>query len=60
MLSVPGQLVLLRERFGRNVEEIEAVRITDSDLRSVVFAQWRLHSMQSYKLRVSMLAMKNM
>ena len=55
-LSVPGQLVLLRQEGGEDEGDIEAAWITDSDLRSAFFTQLKRHRMSLYRSRVEKLA----
>lgn len=54
-LSNAGRLVLLREKPGRN-RGVEAVQVTDHDLRKVVFGDPECHRMDLYKRRVDELA----
>lgn len=54
-LSNAGRMVLLREQPGVN-GSIEAVQITDEQLRDVVFGDPEMHHMELYKHRVDELA----
>lgn len=54
-LSNAGRIVLLREKpFNR--PEIEAVQVTDEELRDVIFGDPAMHAMELYKSRVGRLA----
>lgn len=54
-LSNAGRLVLLRETPGKR-RGVEAVQVTDEQLRSVVFGDPDMHAMRLYKERVDELA----
>ncbi|KAK5118799.1 hypothetical protein LTR62_000008 [Meristemomyces frigidus] len=54
-LSTAGRLVLLREKPRSLPATIEAVQLTDEQLRSVVFGDPAMHSMTLYKQRIDAL-----
>lgn len=53
-LSNAGRVVLIRERFD-NRHAIEAVQVTDEELRDVIFGDPAMHSMELYKSRIDRL-----
>ena len=54
-LSAAGRLVLLRETPGSKTHAIEAVQLTDEELRGVLFGDLTMHEMALYKSRVDIL-----
>lgn len=55
-LSNAGRLVLLREKPGDKRHSIEAVQVTDEDLRDVIFGDLAMHKIELYKRRIDQLA----
>ncbi|KAK1816299.1 hypothetical protein LTR12_009289 [Friedmanniomyces endolithicus] len=55
-LSAGGRMVLLRQRPGVRSPSVEAVQLTDGELRGVVFGDPAMHRMSLYKQRVDDLA----
>jgi len=55
-LSNAGRLVLLREKFNSKNGAVEAMQLTDSDLRGRVFGDVSMHSMELYNDRLYELA----
>ena len=55
-LSSAGRLVLLREKVYTKTHAIEAVQVTDEELRDVIFGDPSMHAMELYKRRVDNLA----
>lgn len=56
-LSLGGTLVLLRERHGAtNADDVEAFKVSDDQLRTVVFGDPVKHMMKLYARRVQLLA----
>lgn len=55
-LSNAGRLVLLREKPRSRSRSVEAVQITDGELRGVVFGDPAMHPMTVYKRRLDALA----
>jgi hypothetical protein len=55
-LSNAGRMILLREKPGCRRRAIEAVQVTDEDLRGVVFGDPEMHQMELYKRRIDELA----
>ncbi|CAK1365098.1 unnamed protein product [Cercospora beticola] len=55
-LSNAGRMVLLRERPGSRRRAIEAVQVTDEELRDVIFGDPEMHRMELYKQRIDELA----
>lgn len=55
-LSNAGRIVLIRENFD-NPRAIEAVQVTDEELRDVIFGDPAMHSMELYKSRIDQLAL---
>ncbi|KAK4542956.1 hypothetical protein LTR36_005954 [Oleoguttula mirabilis] len=55
-LSNAGRLVLLREKPRSRAHSVEAVQITDEELRDVVFGDPAMHPMTVYKRRLDALA----
>jgi len=55
-LSNAGRLVLLREKPKRKHYQVEAVQLTDAQLRGVFFGDPAMHAMVLYKQRVDELA----
>jgi hypothetical protein len=53
-LSNAGRMVVLREKPGKKA--IEAVQVTDQQLREVIFGDPDMHRMELYKLRIDALA----
>ena len=51
-LSAAGRMVLLRERPHSKTHAVEAVKLTDEELRGVVFGDPAMHRMSLYKQRV--------
>ncbi|EME45001.1 hypothetical protein DOTSEDRAFT_70897 [Dothistroma septosporum NZE10] len=54
-LSNAGRIILLREKPGAN-QSMEAVQVTDEQLRDVVFGDPEMHRMELYRHRVDELA----
>ena len=54
-LSNAGRMVLLREKPAKR-RVVEAVQVTDEDLRGVVFGDPEMHHMELYKQRIDELA----
>ncbi|KAK3669929.1 hypothetical protein LTR78_010180 [Recurvomyces mirabilis] len=54
-LSTAGRLVLLREKPTSRSGAVEAVQLTDEELRSVVFGDPAMHTMTLYKQRIDAL-----
>lgn len=54
-LSNAGRIVLMREK-PDNRHAIEAVQVTDEELRDVIFGDPAMHSMELYKSRIDQLA----
>lgn len=55
-LSNAGRMVLLREKPGARKHQLEAVQVTDQELRDVIFGDPEMHSMELYKKRIDELA----
>ncbi|KXT15267.1 hypothetical protein AC579_4862 [Pseudocercospora musae] len=55
-LSNAGRTIMLREKPGSKRHSVEAVQVTDEDLRDVVFGDPEMHKMELYKKRIDMLA----
>ncbi|KAK5739208.1 hypothetical protein LTR17_005509 [Elasticomyces elasticus] len=55
-LSAAGRMILLREKPGTKTHAVEAVSLTDGELRGVVFGDPAMHHMALYKQRVDDLA----
>ncbi|KAK0830779.1 hypothetical protein LTR73_003165 [Friedmanniomyces endolithicus] len=55
-LSAGGRMVLLRQRPNVRSPSVEAVQLTDGELRGVVFGDPAMHRMSLYKQRVDDLA----
>ncbi|KAK4958869.1 hypothetical protein LTR10_003666 [Elasticomyces elasticus] len=55
-LSAAGRMLLLREKPGTKTHAVEAVSLTDGELRGVVFGDPAMHHMALYKQRVDDLA----
>ncbi|KAK1073594.1 hypothetical protein LTR12_005098 [Friedmanniomyces endolithicus] len=55
-LSAGGRMVLLRQRPNVRSSSVEAVQLTDGELRGVVFGDPAMHRMSLYKQRVDDLA----
>lgn len=56
-LSLAGTIVLLRERYNAsNADEVDAFKVGDDQMRTVVFGDPVKHMMQLYKRRVEVLA----
>ena len=54
-LSNAGRLVLLREKIGKR-DTVEAVQVTDEELRTRIFGDPAMHAMELYKRRIDELA----
>ena len=55
-LSNAGRMVLLREKPGGRRGAIEAIQVTDEQLRDVIFGDPEMHRMELYKKRIDELA----
>ncbi|EME85176.1 uncharacterized protein MYCFIDRAFT_47415 [Pseudocercospora fijiensis CIRAD86] len=55
-LSNAGRTIMLREKPGSRKHAVEAVQVTDEDLRDVVFGDPEMHKMELYKKRIDTLA----
>ncbi|KAM3416946.1 hypothetical protein BST61_g8533 [Cercospora zeina] len=55
-LSNAGRMVLLREKPGSKRRAVEAVQVTDEELRDVIFGDPEMHRMELYKQRIDELA----